>query len=74
MAPQPNKPGQQWHDGQKNYESSNEVNRDHARSDTRKNQYEDHEDQHKDDAKFNEGHPTEKMDFRDKEDNLEADQ
>ncbi len=62
------------HDGQKNYQNSNEVNRDHARSDTRKNQYEDHENQHKDDALFDEGRPTEKMDFRDKQDNLEADE
>ncbi len=74
MAPQNNRPGQQWHDGQKNYQGSNEVNRDHARSDTRKNQYEDHDERLTNDANFEEGRPTEKMDFRDKQDNLEADE
>ncbi len=62
------------HDGQKNYQNSNERNPDNARSDTRKHQYEDHEGQHKDDALFKEGHPKEEMDFRDKEDNLEGEQ
>jgi hypothetical protein len=64
-------PGQHWHDKQKYYQHTNEVNRDHARSDTRAKEYSDIDDQ-TDDSKFEEGKPQEKMDFRDKSNNLEA--
>ena len=64
------KGSQQHKDGQREYQHTNERNRDHARSHPVKHQYEDHDAQ-TDDQKFKEGKPTENMDFRDKTDNLE---
>lgn len=59
------------HDGQKNYQHSNQRNPDNVRNDTAKHQYADH-DQETNDANFTEGHDlSRQMDFRDKKDNLE---
>lgn len=64
--------GQQRHDGQKNYQHSNQRNPDNVRNDTGKHQYADHEELTNDqnfDAES--GQTSEEMDFRDKKDNLE---
>jgi len=66
-----NNNGQQRHDGQKNYQNSNQRNPDNVRSDTSKHQYAEHEEE-TNDANFVEGQNLEgDMDFRDKRDNLE---
>ena len=60
------------HDGQKNYQNSNERNPDNARSNPSKHHYEDH-DQMTNDENYDAGVPTHKdLDFRDKKDNLES--
>ncbi len=60
------------HDGQKNYQNSNERNPDNARNDTRKHQYSDN-DELTNDENYDAGVPTHKdLDFRDKKDNLES--
>jgi len=67
-----NNGGQNRHDGQRNYQNSNQRNRDNARSDTSKHQYADHREE-TNDANFVGGHDlSENMDFRDKRDNLEV--
>lgn len=66
-----NNNGQHRHDGQKNYQQSNQRNPDNVRSDTSKHQYSQH-DQETNDANFGEEKNLEKdMDFRDKRENLE---
>ncbi len=70
-----NPAGQHFHDGQKNYQHSNERNPDHARSDTRKNQYEDYDQKLTNDENYDLNNPKgtdEEMDFRDRQDNLEG--
>ena len=62
--------GQRLHDGQKNYQHSNERNRDHARSNPQKHQYENKEEL-TNDENYQEGKPETDLDFRDKSDNLE---
>lgn len=60
------------HDGQKNYQHSNQRNPDNIRKDTSKHHYSDHEEE-TNDANFTSGHDLSgDMDFRDKKDNLEA--
>ncbi len=67
-----NNGGQNRHDGQQNYQHSNQRNRDNARSDTSKHQYADHGEE-TNDANFTEGHDlSQNMDFRDKRGNLEV--
>lgn len=62
---------QQRHDGQKNYQHSNQRNPDNVRSNTSKHQYSDHEEE-TNDANFVGGHDLSgEMDFRDKRDNLQ---
>jgi len=64
--------GQNRHDGQKNYQHSNQRNPDNVRNDTTKHQYAAHEEE-TNDANFVEGHDLSgDMDFRDKLDNLEV--
>ncbi len=61
------------HDGQKNYQHSNQRNPDNVRNDTSKHQYAEHDDE-TDDANYTSGRVSfmgEEMDFRDKQDNLE---
>jgi len=64
------------HDGQKNYQNSNQRNPDNVRNDTSKHHYENHEEL-TNDENFKSGKPKsslgDDMDFRDKEDNLEGD-
>lgn len=67
-----NNNGQQRHDGQQNYQHSNQRNPDNVRSDTAKNQYAEHKEE-TNDANFADGQDlTGDMDFRNKKDNLEA--
>jgi len=69
-----NSGNQRMHDGQKHYQHSNEVNRDHARSNPDKHQYKEHDETLTNDENFKAGVPkanTDEMDFRDKLDNLE---
>jgi len=66
-------PRQDPHNGQRDYQHSNQRNADNARSDVHKHHYADH-DKETDDANFSAGRLSflgEEMDFRDKEDNLE---
>ena len=68
-----NQGGQQRHDGQKNYQHSNQRNPDNVRNDTAKHQYSEHDEQ-TNDANFVDGNPAylgDDMDFRDKKENLE---
>lgn len=67
--PNQNSAGQQRHDGQKNYQNSNQRNPDHNRSDTQKHQYKEYEQALTNDANFEEGKPTEEMDFSDQDEN-----
>ncbi|HLA55370.1 MAG TPA: hypothetical protein VK623_04685 [Flavobacterium sp.] len=65
--------GQQRHDGQKNYQHSNQRNPDNVRNDTGKHKYAEH-DKETNDENFNADFPADlstDMDFRDKNDNLE---
>jgi len=82
MGSNNNSPGNQngggghQHDGQKNYQHSNQRNPDNVRNDTRKNQYEDYEEKLTNDENFEDGKAVENeddMDFRDKQNNLESD-
>jgi hypothetical protein len=67
-----NNAGQNRHDGQKNYQHSNQRNRDNVRDNTAKHRYAEHEEE-TNDANFVEGHNLSgDMDFRDKMDNLEV--
>jgi hypothetical protein len=69
-----NNSGQQRHDGQKNYQHSNQRNPDNVRSNTEKHRYAEYEDELTNDQNFSAGKPTsmgDDMDFRDKADNLE---
>lgn len=67
-----NNGGQNRHDGQRNYQHSNQRNRDNVRNDTSKHQYSEHEEE-TNDANFTDGHNLAgDMDFRDKRDNLEV--
>jgi hypothetical protein len=62
---------QSGHDGQQNYQHSNQRNRDNVRNDTSKHQYAEHAEE-TNDANFVDGRDlTGDMDFRDKKDNLE---
>ncbi len=64
-------PGHQ-HDGQKNYKNSNERNPDHARSDTQKHHYKEHEETLTNDANFDaNGKPKVDMELDDKNQNVE---
>ncbi len=67
--PNQNSGGQQRHDGQKNYQNSNQRNPDHNRSDTQKRQYMEYEQALTNDANFEEGKSTEEMDFSDQDEN-----
>jgi hypothetical protein len=70
--PNNNTGGQQRHDGQKNYQHSNERNPDHNRSDTHKHEYKDYDEALTNDANFEGGKPIAgEMDFDDKNDNTE---
>lgn len=63
--------GQERHDGQKNYQNSNQRNPDNVRNDTTKHHYADYEEL-TNDENFKSGKPTnmgDDMDFRDKDDN-----
>ncbi len=62
----------QHHDGQKNYQHSNQRNPDNIRDNTRDSQYKDYEEELTNDAKFTDGEPDSEMDFRDKQENLES--
>ncbi len=63
-----NNGGQNRHDGQKNYQNSNERNRDAARSNTEKHQYKEHDETLTNDANFDSEtqQPTTEMEFDDK--------
>ena len=65
-----NSSGGQRHDGQKNYQHSNQRNPDNIRDNTRKNDYQDYEENLTNDEKFTAGNPDEEMDFRDRQHNL----
>lgn len=68
-----NQGNQGQHDGQKNYQGSNQRNPDNVRNDTQKHQYAAHEELTNDQNFDSNAQPeTEEMDFRDKKDNLEA--
>lgn len=64
--------GQSRHDGQKNYQHSNQRNPDNIRDNTRDNKYQDYDEKLTNDANFTEGKPDAEMDFRDREENLES--
>ncbi|HEY0092174.1 MAG TPA: hypothetical protein VGB43_06790 [Flavobacterium sp.] len=66
--------GQILNDGQKHYQHSNERNPDHVRDNTRKNQYQDYDQKLTNDENYDLNNPDgtdQKMDFRDKLNNLE---
>jgi hypothetical protein len=66
-----NSGSQQRHDGQKDYQNSNERNRDHARSDTRDHEYKEYDETLTNDANFKDGQPIKgEMDFDDTQDNV----
>lgn len=66
-------PGQNpRHDGQRNYQGSNERNRDNVRNDTRDHQYEDFDDARTNDALFEEGKGPTDIDDRDHGQNLSS--
>lgn len=67
-----NKGGQQRHDGQKNYQNSNQRNPDNVRNDTQKHEYKDHDEKLTNDANFDVDTQKAKikMDFDDKLDNV----
>ena len=54
--------------------SANHRAGDNPRSDTQKHQYSDYDEKLTNDEEFKDGKPKEKMDFRDKDDNLEAEE
>lgn len=67
-----NKGGQTRHDGQKNYDHSNQRNNDNIRNATRKHKYEEHEETLTNDENYSLNSDQIKVDadFRDKNNNL----
>lgn len=67
-----NSSGQQKHDGQKNYQHSNQRNPDNVRNDTRDHEYKEYDETLTNDANFNVNSPgvTDAMDFDDTKDNV----
>jgi hypothetical protein len=67
-----NNSGQQKHDGQKNYQHSNQRNPDNVRNNTRDHTYKDHDEELTNDANFDSNSHTLKgdMDFDDTKENV----
>ena len=59
------------HDGQENYQNSNQRNRDNIRDNTRDHQYKEHDETLTNDANFDAGTPKTEMEFDDKDQNVE---
>jgi len=57
------------HDGQKNYQNSNQRNPDNVRNNTRAHHYEEHDETQTNDANFDAGKPKVDMHFDDKDQN-----
>lgn len=69
-----NNPGngnQKRHDGQKDYQNSNQRNPDNIRNATRDHEYSDYDEKLTNDAEFEGGAAPDNADFRDKQQNLE---
>ena len=67
-----NNGSQKQHDGQKNYQHSNQRNPDNVRNDTKKHKYKDHDETLTNDANYDVDtqKPKIEMDFDDKLDNV----
>jgi len=67
-----NSAGQQRHDGQKNYQHSNQKNPDNVRNNTRDHDYKEYDETLTNDANFdiNNQNVSEEMDFDDKRENV----
>ncbi len=67
-----NNSGGQRHDGQKNYQHSNQRNPDNIRNATRDHEYKEHDETLTNDANFEAGQPLESdMEFDDKRKNVD---
>jgi len=67
-----NNGGQNRHDGQKNYQHSNERNRDNVREATRKHEYRENDEKLTNDANYDEkGNPKTDVRFDDKDQNVD---
>ncbi len=63
-------PGHQ-HDGQKDYQHSNQRNPDNVRNNTRDHRYKEHDETLTNDANFDAGNPKVDMEMDDKDQNVE---
>ncbi len=61
--------GQARHDGQQNYQNSNQRNPDNVRNSTRDHEYKEHDETLTNDAKFENGNTPDDADFRDTREN-----
>lgn len=59
------------HDGQKNYQHSNQSNPDNIRDNTRDHRYKEHDETLTNDANFNAGKPSLDLELDDKDQNIE---
>jgi hypothetical protein len=60
------------HDGQKNFQNSNQQNPDHVRDNTRDHRYKEHDETLTNDANFDAGKPTVRLELDDKDQNVDA--
>lgn len=60
------------HDGQKDYQNSNQRNPDNVRNATRDHRYKDHDETATNDANFDNGKPTIDFQLDDKDQNVES--
>ena len=65
-----NSGNQTRHDGQKNYQHSNQRNPDNIRNNTKDHEYKENDETLTNDANFDSGKPKTGMDFDDTEDNV----
>ena len=59
------------HDGQKDYQNSNQRNPDNVRNNTRDHRYKDHDEEATNDANFDNGKPTVDLQLDDKDQNVD---
>ncbi|UPT70877.1 MAG: hypothetical protein M0D53_00130 [Flavobacterium sp. JAD_PAG50586_2] len=60
------------HDGQKDYQNSNQRNPDNVRNSTRDHRYKEHDETATNDANFENGKPTVDLQLDDKDQNVES--
>lgn len=60
------------HDGQKDYQNSNQQNPDNVRNNTRDHRYKEHDETATNDANFDGGKPTIELQLDDKDQNVES--